>query len=125
MEFYATIKLDPEVRHLTKVACMALSGYIHNGMQLTDNSTADIIIYKDCIDFGVCLHPELDQYSGLLSPMFPMFPNFYKEHKHIIYRFGSGFSYSSFKKTLDYVGIFAPTEPDNAEIFQLLYPRFI
>lgn len=126
MEFsFATIKLDPSVKHLTKVACMALSGYIQSGMALTDHPTADIIIYKDRIDFGKCLHPELYMYSGLLTPMLPMFPNFYKEQQNIVYRFTNAFHYSSLTKTLDYKGMFAPTEPDNPEIYQLLYPRFM
>lgn len=118
------ISLDSSVKHLTKVACMALSGYLENGIVLTNNPAATIIIHKDRIDFGKSLRPELNSYSGVLSPMFPFFPNYYKEHQNIIYRFDSGFSYSLLTKTLDYVGIFAPTEPDNAEMFKLIYPRF-
>jgi hypothetical protein len=121
---YFNIKLDSSVKHLTKVACMALSGYIQNGLALTDHPTADIIIYKDRIDFGKCLRPELWEVSGLLSPILPMFPNFYKEYQNIIYRYISNFSFSSLTKTLDFTGVFPPTEPDNEEIFKLLYPRF-
>lgn len=118
------IKLDPSVKHLTKVACMALSGYISGGLLLTNNPTADIVIYKDKIDFGRCLHPELSGFSGKLSPMLPVSPNFYKEYQDIVYRYAANLKWSMWSKTIDYVGMFAPTEPDNYEIFKQLYPRY-
>ena len=117
------IKLDSSVKHITKVACMALSGCIENGLVLTNNFTAEIIIYKDRIDFGKCLRPELSNASGLLSPILPMFPNFYKEYQNIIYRYANNYGFSSLTKTLDYVGVFAPVVPDNEVIFNLIYPR--
>lgn len=118
------IKLDPSVKHLTKVACMALSGYISGGLLLTNNPAAKIIIYKDRIDFGQCLHSELQGYTGKLSPLLPVSPNFYKEYANIVYHYGANLKCSIWTKTLDYVGMFAPTTPDNYDIYKQLYPRY-
>ena len=97
---------------------MALSGTIENGLMLTGNSDSDIIIFQDKIEFGRCFNPELDGLSGLL------FPNFYKEYGNIVYRFGPNLKCSFWSKTIEYIGTFAPTEPDNNEIYKLLYLRF-
>lgn len=118
------IMLSPEVKHLTQVACYAISGYIQTGLVLTSNLSADIVIYKDRIDFGTCLDVNFDGIQGSLGPVLPFFQNYYKEGRNIVYRYDSGFNYSMFSKTLDYVGVYAPTEPDNAELFHLLYPKF-
>lgn len=112
------ISLDSSVKHITSVACMALSGTIENGLMLTGYPAASIVIYKDRIDFGKCLNAELNGFTGLI------FPNFYKEYGNIVYRFGSNLKCSFFGSTIDYVGAFAPTTPDNEEIYKLLYPRF-
>lgn len=113
-----SISLDSSVKHITKVACMALSGTLENGLLLTANPSATIVIYKDRIDFGQCINPELNSVSGLI------FPNFYKEYGKIIYRFGSNLKCSFFGNTIDYVGTLAPTSPDNELLYQLIYPRF-
>ncbi len=107
-----TINLDSSVKHITKVACMALSGTLENGLLLTANPSATIVIYKDRIDFGQCINPELNSVSGLI------FPNFYKEYGKIIYRFGSNLKCSFFGNTIDYVGSLAPTSPDNELLYQ-------
>lgn len=112
------IRLDSSVQHITKTACMVFSGTIQNGLMLTNNINANIVIYKDRIEFGKCYHPDLEYVTGLI------FPNFYKEYGNIVYRFGTGFKCSVWNKTLDYVGVFPPTEPDNSEIFRLIYPKF-
>ena len=112
------ITLDSSVKHITNVACMALSGTLENGILLTANPKAKIVIYKDKIDFGQCLNLELKPYSGFL------FPNFYKEYGNIVYRFGSNLKYNILKKTLDYVGIMAPTTPDNEHLYKLIYPKY-
>ncbi len=113
-----SIRLDSSVKHITKVACMALSGTIENGLVISQNPSADIVIYKDRIDFGKCLNSELSHVSGLI------FTNFYKEYNNIIYRFGSNLKCSFIGRTIDYVGSLAPTTPDNEQLYQLIYPRF-
>ena len=113
-----TIILDPSVKHITKVACMALSGVIENGLVLSENPSANIVIYKDRIDFGRCNNAELLAMSGLI------FPNFYKEYESIVYHYGTNLKCSYWGKTLDYVGAFPPTVPDNLQLYNLIYPKF-
>lgn len=110
--------LDSSVKHISRVACMALSGTIENGLMLSSNYSAQIVIYKDRIDFGECYNPDFQGVSGLL------FPNFYMEYGNVIYRYGCNLSCSFWGKTIDYVGAFAPTSPDNEQIYNLIYPRF-
>lgn len=112
------VRLDSSVKHITQSACMALSGTIENGLMLSANPSAEIVICKDKIEFGRCCNPELLMSSGLI------FPNFYKEYNNIVYRFGNNLRCSFFNKTLDYVGTFVPTSPDNEQIYHLIYPRF-
>ena len=112
------ILLDPSVKHITNVASMVLSGTIENGIILSNNPTPNIVIYKDRIDFGRCMDINLDSISGLI------FPNFYKEYDRIVYRYGDNLKCSFFGKTLDYVGIMAPSVPDNDQLFHIIYPRF-
>lgn len=112
------MSLDPSVRHITRTACMALSGAIQNGLYLTQNPSSDIIIYKDRIDFGRCLNPEFSRLSGYI------FPNFYIEYGNIIYRYGDNIKHSFWSRTIDYTGVFPPSVPDNAQLFNLIYPRF-
>ncbi|MBQ6726699.1 MAG: hypothetical protein IJQ89_08995 [Bacteroidales bacterium] len=114
------ITLDSSVKHISKTACMALSGSIENGLLLSRNPDATIVIYNDRIDFGKCLEPELATVSGRLG----FIPNFFKEYGNIVYRFGSNLKCSFFGKTIDYTGMFPPTSPDNYDIYQLLYPKF-
>ena len=114
------IKLDSSVKHISRTACMALSGSIENGLLLSANPDAEIVIFNNRIEFGKCLHPELAGMSGRLN----FIPNFYKEYGNIVYRFGTNLKCSLLGKTIDYAGSFAPTTPDNNDIFQLIYPRF-
>lgn len=112
------ISLDSSVKHITRVACMALSGNIVNGILFTKNPSPNIVIYKDMVDFGICMDPELQSHSGLI------FTNYYKEYNRIVYRFGANLKCSFWTKTIDYVGVFPPSVPDDERIFNLIYPRF-
>lgn len=66
------IRLDSSVKHISKIACMTLSGAIENGLVLADNAFPIITIYKDRIDFGKCLNSDLEGMVGFLG-----IPNFY------------------------------------------------
>lgn len=112
--------MDSSVKHISRAACMALSGTLENGLLLSANPNADIVIFNNRIDFGRCLRPELAATSGRIDS----FPNFYKEYGNIVYRFGANIKCSLFGKTIEYSGTFAPTTPDNYELYQLLYPKF-
>lgn len=113
-----SINLSTGVKHITRTAAMALSGTIENGLCLTATDSNVIIIYNDRIDFGRSYNPEVSNCSGLI------FPNFYVEYGRVVYRFGSNLKCSFFSKTIDYVGILAPTVPDNDALFNLIYPKF-
>lgn len=113
-----SVMLDSSVKHITSSAAMALSGVIQNGIMLTQNPNANIVIYKNRIDFGRSINPDLNGFSGLI------FTNFYKEYENVIYRYGCNIKCSFWGNTLDYVGAFAPSRPDNADIYQLIYPKF-
>ena len=41
------IRLDSSVKHISKIACMTLSGAIENGLVLADNAFPIITIYKE------------------------------------------------------------------------------
>lgn len=114
------ITLDPSVRHISKVACMLLSGSIENGILLTGRECVTVTVHKDRLDFGKCIHPDMQEVSGHLAG------NFYKEYGNIVYRFGSNLKCSFFSKTIEYKGFdfLAPDRPDNSDLFHLLYPRF-
>lgn len=112
------IVLDSSVKHVSKVACMAISGSLENGLIIVGTDSNLITIYKDRIDFGRCVNEELEGYSGHI------FGNFYKEYGNIVYRFGSNLKCSLFTKTIEYKGIMAPTVPDNEILFKLIYPKF-
>ena len=92
--------------------------YCH-GIVLADNPTPYIKIGKDKIDFGKSYNPDLIEMSGLI------FPNFYKEYGNIVYRYGSNLKCSFWNKTLDYVGLMPPSVPDNIQLYNLIYPRFV
>lgn len=113
------IELDASVRHITSAACMHLSSILENGIVLADNPTPYIKIGKDKIDFGKSYNPDLMEMSGLI------FPNFYKEYGNIVYRYGSNLKCSFGNKTLDYVGLMPPSVPDNIQLYNLIYPRFV
>ena len=113
------IELDASVRHITSAACMHLSSILENGIVLADNPTPYIKIGKDKIDFGKSYNPDLMEMSGLI------FPNFYKEYGNIVYRYGSNLKCSFWNKTLDYVRLMPPSVPDNIQLYNLIYPRFV
>ena len=113
------IELDASVRHIPSAACMHLSSILENGIVLADNPTPYIKIGKDKIDFGKSYNPDLMEMSGLI------FPNFYKEYGNIVYRYGSNLKCSFWNKTLDYVGLMPPSVPDNIQLYNLIYPRFV
>ena len=113
------IELDASVRHIISAACMHLSSILENGIVLADNPTPYIKIGKDKIDFGKSYNPDLMEMSGLI------FPNFYKEYGNIVYRYGSNLKCSFWNKTLDYVGLMPPSVPDNIQLYNLIYPRFV
>ncbi len=112
------ISLDSSVRHITRVAAMALSGNLQTGISFTCNPSANIVIYKDRIEFGRCLDSQAASGAGLIMA------NFYMEYGNIVYRFGSNIKCSFLNKTIDYIGCFPPTLPDNQELFNMIYPRF-
>lgn len=112
------ISLDSSVHHITKTAAMALSGNLQTGIAFTYNPSPRIVIYKDRIEFGRCLDATAASASGLI------FANFYMEYGNVVYRFGSNLKCSFFNRTIDYVGCFPPTQPDNEELFNMIYPRF-
>lgn len=112
------IQLDSSVKSITEVAAMCLSGAIANGIVLARNMNPKVTIFKNKVEFGKCYNIEFEGVSG------NVYPCFYIEYGNLVYYFNSGYKYSSWWKKLDYVGIFAPTEPDNPLIFNLTYPKF-
>ena len=113
-----SIQLDSSVRHITRTACMAISGTLENGLALSCNPSHPIVIYNDRIEFGKSLNPLLEEVYGLI------YPNFYREYGNIVYRFGSNYKLSFFTRTMDYCGVMAPEVPDNVALFNLIYPKF-
>lgn len=118
MNYMANIKirLDSSVKSISHSAACHLSSVIANGLMMAQNASA--IIYNDHIDFGQCHNPNLKGASGLIAP------NFYMEYGNVVYRYGSNLKCGWLRKKIDYVGIMAPTTPDNSEIFNLIYPCF-
>lgn len=110
------VRLDSSVKSITRTAACHLSSVIANGIMLAQNN--EVVIYKDRIDFGRCSNPEIQGMSGNIAP------NFFIEYGNVIYRFGSNIKCRWLSKQIDYVGVMAPTSPDNPEIFNLIYPRF-
>ena len=110
------IRLDSSVKSITHTAACHLSSVIAIGIALSQNN--NVIIYNDRVDFGKCINPEIQGVSGNIAS------NYYMEYGNIIYRFGSNIKCGWLRKQLDYVGIMAPTSPDNFEVFNLIYPRF-
>ena len=77
-----------------------------------------ITIYKDRINFGKCLNPELEGFTG------NVFFRFFLEYGEIVYHFPDSLKYGVFTKRIDYIGEFAPDTPDNVQLFNLIYPKF-
>lgn len=113
-----SIQLDSSVKHITRTACMAISGTLENGLALSCNPSHPIVIYNDRIEFGKSLNPQLNEVYGLI------YPNFYREYGNIVYRFGSNYKLSFFTRTMDYCGVMPPEVPDNVALFNLIYPKF-
>lgn len=109
------IELDSSVKSISRSAACHLSGIIANGIMLSQNNK--VTIYNNRIEFGKCNNPTFKGVSGNIVP------NFYIEYGNVIYRFGSNIKCGWLRKQIDYVGIMAPTSPDNPEIFTLIYPR--
>lgn len=119
------ITLGSSVSSITKEACMFLSGIIENGILLTANPTACVVIYNDRIDFGKTYDENLKNVSGSLQHVNELLSSFYIEYGNVVYRWKSFLiKCSLFRKQLKYVGNFPPTEPDNTQIFNLIYPKF-
>lgn len=112
------IILDDSVKHISQKAAMALSGSIENGILFSGTDSNVITIFNDRIDFGPCYSQELQGFSG------NFFPNFYIEYGRVVYRFGNNIKCSMFSKTLEYKGLFAPSEPDNSSLYSLIYPKY-
>ena len=112
------IQLDSSVKSITKVAAMCLSGAIANGIVLTKQTNPNIIIFKNKIEFGKCVNPELQGMSGMV------FPCFYIEYGNLVYYFNDAYKYSLWGKKLYYKGLFVPSKPDDPVIFELIYPKF-
>ena len=112
------IQLDSPVKSITRVAAMCLSGTIANGIILVQNENPSIKIYENKIEFGRCYNPELVELSGNIMP------NYFLEFGNLVYYYDNSFKYSFWGKQLDYQGFFAPTEPDDLYIFNLIYPKF-
>lgn len=117
------ISLDASVNNLTRVAAMHLSGSIINGITISMNCS-NIIIYKNKVSFGKCHNPLLQNISGnVTNPYYPG-PNFYMEYGNLAYYYDNAFKCSFWSKTLDYQGFCPPQEPDDINIYNLLYPKF-
>lgn len=112
------IQLDSSVKSLSRVAAMCISGTIQNGIFLTQNESPRIRIYKNKITFGKCYNPMYQGISGNIAP------NFFLEYGNLVYYFSDSYKCSFWDKQLDYKGAFAPSVPDNEQIFNLIYPKF-
>ena len=64
------ITVDSSIKKITRKACMYLSEAIENGIMLSENPTANIVIYDDRIDFGMCLNPTMDMMNAAYFPNF-------------------------------------------------------
>lgn len=109
------IELDSSIKSITKVAAYHLSSVIANGISLSKSNM--IRIHKNKVVFSNN-NPQLRNLSGQIAP------NFYVEYSNIVYYFGKNLKCPLFSKTLDYIGAYPPTAPDNEYIFKLIYPRF-
>lgn len=112
------IRLDSSVHSVTKVAAMCLSGSIANGIVIAQNPNPVITIFKNKIEFGKCLNPDLMGINGAIAT------NFFIEFGKLVYYYDSAYKISFWNKTLDYKGMFAPSVPDDVKIFNMIYPKF-
>ena len=103
---------------LINLAVRCIYDTIQNGLYVTPDECTNIKIYKNKIEFGKCYNPMYQGVSGNI------FPNFFLEFGNLVYYFNDSYKCSMFNKQLDYKGAFAPSVPDNEQIFNMIYPRF-
>lgn len=112
------ITVDPSVKRITRSACKYLSEAIESGITLSENPTANIVIYDDHIDFGMCLNPTID----MMNDMY--FPNFYVENDNVVYRFEGNAKCEVKDNTIDYVGGDALMASDDDSVFNKIYSKY-
>lgn len=112
------ITVDSSIKKITRKACMYLSEAIENGIMLSENPTANIVIYDDRIDFGMCLNPTMDMMNTAY------FPNFYEENGNIVYRFAGNASCEVEDHTINYVGHTDPVTADDNKVFNMIYSKY-
>ncbi len=109
------ITVDSSVKNITNTACKYLSEAIENGIMLSENPTANIIIYDDHIDFGMCMNPAIEMMQNLY------FSNFYEENGNIIFRFAGDACCVTADHTIDYTGSEIHTTPNSERIFDAIH----
>ncbi len=112
------ITVDSSVKNITRTACMYLSEAIEHGIMLSENPTANIVIYDDRIDFGMCMNPTMDMMNEAY------FPNFYVENDSIVYRFAGNADCEVTDQTIDYVGAYAPMTSEDNHVFNMIYSKY-
>lgn len=112
------ITVDSSIKKITRKACMYLSEAIENGIMLSENPTANIVIYDDRIDFGMCLNPTMDMMNDAY------FPNFYEENGNIVYRFAGNACCDVEDQTINYVGHTDPITADDNKVFNMIYSKY-
>lgn len=112
------ITVDSSVKNITRTACMYLSEAIEHGIMLSENPTANIVIYDDRIDFGMCMNPTMDMMNEAY------FPNFYVENDSIVYRFAGNADCEVADQTIDYVGAYAPMTSEDNHVFNMIYSKY-
>lgn len=108
------ITIDSSIKNITPTARMYLSEAIENGIMLSENPTASIIIYEDRIDFGLCMNPHMDLMHGTY------FPNFFEENGNIVYHFAGDANCATKDHTIDYTGGDIHATPDGTRIFNAI-----
>lgn len=112
------ITVDASVKNITRTACMYLSEAIEHGIMLSENPTANIVIYDDRIDFGLCMNPTMDMMNEAY------FPNFYVENDSIVYRFAGNADCEVSDQTIDFVGAYAPMTSEDNHVFNMIYSKY-
>ena len=112
------ITVDSSVKHITRSACKYLSEAIESGITLSENPAANIVIYDDHIDFGMCMNPTIDMINDVY------FPNFYVENDNVVYRFEGNTKCEVKDNTIDYVGATDSVVSDDNTIFNKINSKF-
>ena len=112
------ITVDSSIKKITRKACMYLSEAIENGIMLSENPTANIVIYDDRIDFGMCLNPTMDMMNAAY------FPNFYEENGNIVCRLLLETKKEVEDQTINYVGHTDPITADDNKVFNMIYSKY-